>query len=134
MTSSTEVSLADLESHLWESTDILRGPVDAADRKTYIFPPLFFKSICDVWEDEYQQTGDATGGEQPAWLPELHRFQIPEHCHWNDVRTKVPRTWSLPCCGRCGRSRRPIQTTRAACLAAPGAPTSNESPTVCGRT
>ena len=39
--------------HLWESANILRGPVDAADFKTYIFPLLFFKRICDVWDEEY---------------------------------------------------------------------------------
>ncbi|PRZ00472.1 type I restriction enzyme M protein [Jezberella montanilacus] len=47
------VTLNTLESHLWESANILRGPVDAADFKTYIFPPLFFKRICDVWDEEY---------------------------------------------------------------------------------
>jgi hypothetical protein len=30
------VSLSHLESHLWEAANILRGPVDAADFKTYI--------------------------------------------------------------------------------------------------
>ena len=44
------VALGQLESHLWESANILRGPVDAADFKTYIFPLLFFKRICDVWD------------------------------------------------------------------------------------
>ena len=39
------VSLNELENHLWESANILRGPVDAADFKTYIFPLLFFKRI-----------------------------------------------------------------------------------------
>ena len=24
-----------------------------------------------------------------AWFPEAHRFQIPEECHWNDVRTQA---------------------------------------------
>ena len=47
------ITLSQLESHLWESANILRGPVDAADFKTYIFPLLFFKRICDVWDDEY---------------------------------------------------------------------------------
>ncbi|NLA30618.1 MAG: hypothetical protein GX880_02190, partial [Methanomicrobiales archaeon] len=41
----TTTSLAQLESHLWEAANILRGPVDAADFKTYIFPLLFFKRI-----------------------------------------------------------------------------------------
>lgn len=40
-------TLSELESHLWESANILRGPVDAADFKTYIFPLLFFKRIYD---------------------------------------------------------------------------------------
>lgn len=78
--------LPQLESHLWESANILRGPVDAADFKTYIFPLLFFKRICDIWDDEYQEIVDETGDEQLACFPESHRFQIPEDCHWNDVR------------------------------------------------
>ena len=41
--SADQVTLGQLESHLWESANILRGPVDAADFKTYIFPLLFFK-------------------------------------------------------------------------------------------
>ncbi|HET9643146.1 MAG TPA: type I restriction-modification system subunit M N-terminal domain-containing protein [Burkholderiaceae bacterium] len=65
------------------------GGVDAADFKTYIFPLLFFKRICEVWGDEYQEIVDETGDEQLAWFPESHRFQIPEDCHWNDVRTKA---------------------------------------------
>jgi type I restriction enzyme M protein len=39
------ITLSQLESHLWESANILRGPVDAADFKTYVFPLLFFKCI-----------------------------------------------------------------------------------------
>lgn len=47
--SDSSTTLSQLESHLWESANILRGPVDAADFKTYIFPLLFLKRICDVW-------------------------------------------------------------------------------------
>lgn len=90
MTQETEIiELSRLEGHLWESANILRGPVDAADFKTYIFPLLFFKRICDVWDDEYQEIVEDTGDEQLAWFPESHRFQIPEDCHWNNVRTKA---------------------------------------------
>ena len=83
------ITPAQLESHLWESANILRGPVDAADFKTYIFPLLFFKRICDVWDEEYQEIVDETGDEQLACFPESHRFQIPLDCHWNDVRAKA---------------------------------------------
>lgn len=83
------ISLNTLESHLWESANILRGPVDAADFKTYIFPLLFFKRICDVWDEEYQEIVEETGDEQLACFPESHRFQIPDECHWDDVRAKA---------------------------------------------
>ena len=83
------ITLHQLESHLWESANILRGPVDAADFKTYIFPLLFFKRICDVWDEEFQEIVDETGDEQLASFPESHRFQIPEDCHWDDVRAKA---------------------------------------------
>lgn len=97
MSSIPVVSLSDLESHLWESANILRGPVDAADFKTYIFPLLFFKRICDVWDDEYQEIVDETGDEQLAWFPESHRFQIPEDCHWNDIRTRATNVAAQQC-------------------------------------
>ncbi|MHB1283442.1 MAG: type I restriction-modification system subunit M N-terminal domain-containing protein, partial [Metallibacterium scheffleri] len=84
--SDQQITLSQLEGHLWESANILRGPVDAADFKTYIFPLLFFKRICDVWDDEYQEIVDDTGDEQLACFPESHRFQVPGDCHWNDVR------------------------------------------------
>lgn len=82
------INLSTLEQHLWESANILRGPVDAADFKTYIFPLLFFKRICDVWDEEFKEIVDETGDEQLASFPESHRFQIPEDCHWDDVRAK----------------------------------------------
>lgn len=46
------MTLDQLESHLWEAANILRGPVDAADFKTYVFPLLFFKRIADVHDEE----------------------------------------------------------------------------------
>ena len=47
-----ELSLSELESRLFEAANILRGPVDAADFKTYIFPLLFFKRISDAYDEE----------------------------------------------------------------------------------
>ncbi|MFI4862526.1 MAG: type I restriction-modification system subunit M N-terminal domain-containing protein, partial [Phycisphaerales bacterium JB063] len=85
-----ELSLSRLSNHLWEAANILRGPVDAADFKTYIFPLLFFKRICDVFDEETAEALDMSGGDrQFAYFPENHRFQVPEDCHWADVRSKT---------------------------------------------
>ena len=87
MTTDT-LSLGQLESHLWEAANILRGPVDAADFKTYVFPLLFFKRISDVHDEEYQAAlGESGGDEEYARFPQNYRFQVPEVCHWRDVRT-----------------------------------------------
>ena len=49
---SAALDLSTLEAHLWEAANILRGPVDAVDFKTYIFPLLFFKRISDDYDEE----------------------------------------------------------------------------------
>ena len=88
--SSASLDVATLESHLWEAANILRGPVDAADFKTYIFPLLFFRRISDVYDEETQQSLRESGGDQLyASFPENHRFQIPPGCHWRDVRMRT---------------------------------------------
>ena len=82
--------LTRLDNELWESANILRGPVDAADFKTYIFPLLFFKRISDVYDEEMDEALEESGGDrQYALFPENHRFQIPEGCRWSDVRSKT---------------------------------------------
>jgi len=80
-------TLGSLESYLWEAANILRGPVDAADFKTYVFPLLFFKRISDVHDDEHAAALVEFGGDEDAALfRENYRFQVPEDCHWRDVR------------------------------------------------
>lgn len=82
------IKLSELESWLWEAANILRGPVDAADFKTYIFPLLFFKRICDVYDEEYQKAlKESEGDTEFASYAENHQFPIPEGCHWKDVRS-----------------------------------------------
>jgi type I restriction enzyme M protein len=81
------LTLSALESHLWESANMLRGPVDAADFKTYVFPLLFFKRISDVHDEEYRSAlAESSGDEEYAQFPQNYRFQVPEGCHWRDVR------------------------------------------------
>ncbi len=82
-----KIQLSQLEQYLSKAAWILKGPVDAADFKVYIFPLLFFKRISDVYDEEYKQALEESGGDMEyASLPEFHRFIIPENCHWNDVR------------------------------------------------
>jgi type I restriction enzyme M protein len=84
------IRLSALESHLWEAANILRGPVDAADFKTYVFPLLFFKRISDVFDEEYSAALAESGGdEEYALFPQNYRFQVPTSCHWRDVRSVI---------------------------------------------
>lgn len=79
-----------LEDYLWGAANILRGMIDAADFKQYIFPLLFFKRISDLWDEEYRQALEESDNDLSyAEFAENHRFQIPEGCHWEDVRKKT---------------------------------------------
>lgn len=81
------IAQSHLEGNLWEAANILRGPVDAADFKTYVFPLLFFKRISDVFDEEYAAPLAESGGdEEYALFPQNYRFQIPKGCRWSDVR------------------------------------------------
>lgn len=82
-----DLDIGIFSGYLWEAANILRGPVDAADFKTYIFPIMFFKRISDVYDDEYSRALEESGGDvEFALFPENHRFQVPDGCHWKDIR------------------------------------------------
>ena len=48
-------TLSQLEQYLSKAAWILKGPSGASDFKTYIFPMLFFKRICDVYYEEFAE-------------------------------------------------------------------------------
>jgi type I restriction enzyme M protein len=76
-----------LEKYLWGAATALRGTIDAGDYKQYIFPLLFFKRICDVYDEEYAQAmADSDGDMEYAEFAEHHHFQVPKGAHWEDVR------------------------------------------------
>ena len=86
----TKITLSQLEQYLSRAAWILKGPVDASDFKVYIFPLLFFKRISDVYDEEYTNALDESDGDSEyATLPEFHRFEIPEGCHWKDIREQT---------------------------------------------
>jgi type I restriction enzyme M protein len=84
---SERITQSELETYLWGSAVLLRNSIDAGSYKQYIFPLLFFKRICDVYDEECQQILiDFDGDEEALEWPENHRFQVPKGRHWRDVR------------------------------------------------
>jgi type I restriction enzyme M protein len=84
-----KLTLAELESHLWGAANILRGKIDSSDYKHYIFGLLFYKRICDVWEEEYETLlKEYKGDKSMALDPDEHRFHIPKGKFWKDVQKK----------------------------------------------
>ncbi len=83
----SETTSQALYSHLFEACNILRGPINQDEYKSYVTPILFFKRISDVYDEETQAAlAESDGDEEYAALPENHSFIIPNGCHWNDVR------------------------------------------------
>ncbi|MFR7973479.1 MAG: N-6 DNA methylase [Lacrimispora saccharolytica] len=78
-----------LYSHLFEACNIMRGPINQDEYKSYITPLLFFKRISDSFDEETEiALKESDGDKEYAAFPENHIFQIPEGCHWIDVRNK----------------------------------------------
>ena len=59
----THITQQQLESYLWGAATLLRGFIDAGDYKQFIFPLLFFKRICDVYDEEYQMALEESAGD-----------------------------------------------------------------------
>jgi type I restriction enzyme M protein len=71
-----------LESYLWGAANVLRGHMGGAEYKQYIFPMLFWKRICDTWNEERQEA-IAQYGED---FPENHKIRVPQEAQWDVVR------------------------------------------------
>ena len=85
-----------LETHLWGAANILRNSTAGQDYKTYILSLMFFKRLSDQWDYEAEEKikqleaerGKPFTDAQRTALQargDLHRFKIPEGCHWSDV-------------------------------------------------
>lgn len=83
---SNRITIDELESYLWGSAVLLRTNIDAGAYKQYIFPLLFFKRICDVYDEECQNAVKQYGEETLEW-DEIHKFVVPKGHHWKNVRS-----------------------------------------------
>ena len=76
-----------LFNHLYEACNILRGPINQDSYKTYVIPLLFFKRISDVYDEETQAAIEEYGDDVEDFEEdEIHKFIIPDGCHWEDIR------------------------------------------------
>ena len=80
------ISLDELKSFLWGAATRLRGQIDAAGYKEYIFPLLFFKRISDVYDEQFKGFVAEGGVEYAGMQAEELAIRIPDGAHWNDVR------------------------------------------------
>ena len=73
----------ELESKLWQAADILRGQIDSADYKNYIFSILFLKRLSDRFDEEVQNAVNA-GVPLAIALTDRdeHEFFVPEQARW----------------------------------------------------
>lgn len=81
-----ETTSKQLFNHLFAACNILRGPINQDEFKSYVTPILFFKRISDVYDEEYEEAMEFSGGDtEYAEAEDMHSFVIPEGCHWRDV-------------------------------------------------
>lgn len=80
------ISLDDLKRFLWDAATHLRGQIDAAGYKEYIFPMLFFKRISDVYDEQYDGYVHEGGADYANEQAKDLAIHIPDGAHWDDVR------------------------------------------------
>src|SRR3990172_11875500 len=74
---------SEMEKNLWKAADILRGQIDAADYKNYIFSMLFLKRLSDRFDEEVEKA--VREGVDPKIVesdPDEHEFFVPKDCRW----------------------------------------------------
>lgn len=84
----SKLTLEELESHLWESANILRGSIDSADYKNYIFGLLFLKRMNDVFMENrkeiIEEYGEELADDQDFYTKS--KVYVPEKARWSEIK------------------------------------------------
>ena len=76
----------ELQTKLWQAADILRGQIDSADYKNYIFSLLFLKRLSDRFDEEVE-LAVRTGVPREVAVADMdeHQFAVPAEAHWSQI-------------------------------------------------
>ncbi|MCM3691499.1 type I restriction-modification system subunit M [Neobacillus niacini] len=84
-----QLTLQQLESHLWESANILRGSIDSSDYKNYIFGLLFLKRLNDVFVETAKRIEEEEGDDYGWYDHDEHQFFVPERARWTHIQAQT---------------------------------------------
>jgi type I restriction enzyme M protein len=88
-----EISLKQLENHLFKCADIIRNRVDKTDYKEYILPLVFYKAFDDTYEDNRKRVLEEKKAEgidhqvalELAHDEAFHEYVVPREYRWDDL-------------------------------------------------